>query len=82
MKFSVNTRNINEKQDNLLRFSFGIATQVLQKIIGIILDTDMTDENGRSGEGTIITLARLDPFIVTCLACLQLDGLDSVGGHR
>lgn len=55
---------------------------MLHEFTGVIPDTDTPGKDGRSVEGTILALARLDVFIATCLTCLQDDSLDSVGGHR
>lgn len=82
MELSVSTRNIHGKQDELSLFGHDIAIQVLHEFMGIIPDAAMSEENGRSVEGTILTLSRLDAFIATALTCLRDDGSDNVGGHR
>lgn len=68
MEFSISTRNIHEK--NLLLSGHNIVIQVLQVFIDIIPDTTTLEKEGRSVEGTILALARIDAFIATCLTFL------------
>lgn len=70
------------KKNNLSLFGHDIAIQVLHEFTGFISDTATPEENGRNVAKTDFTLARLDAFVSTCLACLRDDGSDSVGGHQ
>lgn len=81
-KLSVSICNIQRKQGKHSLFGRDIAIHVFHKFLGIIPDTGTPEGNGRSVQGNILALARLEAFIVTYLTYLRDECSDTIGDHR
>lgn len=82
MELSGSTCNTLEKQDDLSLWGDDIGEGELHAFVSITPNTVAPEKNGRSDITILLTLARLDAYIATCLLCLQDDDLDSVESHR